>query len=81
MLTRDELKWLRRVQRALDACPSDRLGFYTTGDRNVTVFDTDKSAEIDAAYDTGGEFCNAVDEADAGLGELNFPSGVQSTAG
>jgi hypothetical protein len=52
MLTRDELKWLRRVQRALDACPSDRLGFYTTGDRNVTVFDTDKSAEIDASYDT-----------------------------
>lgn len=80
-LTPEEAKWLKRVQRALSACPSNRIAFYTTGDNNVTAYDRDKQDAIDAAYDDLSEFCSAVDEADANLGELVFPGQVASTAG
>ena len=81
-LTKEEKQWVRRVQRALSACPSLRLGFYTTGDDTLTIYDKDKGDEITAIYDTGrGEFCNAVDDANAYLGELTFPAQVEGTAG
>ena len=37
--TKEENRWVRRIQKALNECPSDRLGFYTTGDKDVTIFD------------------------------------------
>lgn len=76
-LTDAEKKWLKRVQRALDACPSDDIGFYTIGDPNVVLYRVPEGDFIDAMTD----FCVAVDEADAFLGDLNFPRQVASTAG
>jgi len=84
-LTKKERDWINNVQAVLDKCPSKRLGFFTIGDRDVTVYDLDKRGEIDALQHRKGnyDFCTAVQELDAGFigGYLNFPSQVESTAG
>lgn len=82
-LTRAERKWIDSMQALLDECPSNRLGFYTTGDKNVVVFD--KRAR-DEWYQVNG--CPATDiqeeifSSGAGLdAELTFPEIVESRAG
>jgi hypothetical protein len=72
-----ELKWRKRVQRALDACPSPDIGFYTIGDLDVVLYRVPEGDFSDAHKD----HCIMVDDADAGLGELKFPRSVHSTAG
>lgn len=84
MLTKEEKAWVRRVQKALDSCPSDRIGFYTVGDREVTLYDRSKEAEIHAMMDRGeaSDFGPAVDKCDADLiASLSFPAMVHSVAG
>lgn len=76
-LTADEKKWLKKLQRVLDECPSKRLGFYTIGDPDVFVFDKDKEHLMTQERD----FCLMVADNDAELFRLRFPSGVYSTAG
>ena len=76
-LNNAEKKWLLRVQKALDDCPSDRIGFYTIGDAGVQLYDLNR---VDGADDQR-DFCLIVAGADAELGELNFPNLVHSTAG
>lgn len=73
-----ELKWLAEVQAVLDRCPSKRLGFYTIGDREVTVYDKRFDAAIDAS---GRDFGPAAYDLDAILGGISFPSNVHSTSG
>lgn len=80
MLTKDEKRWIKRVQKALNECPSDRFGFYTIGDRDVEIYDK-SNKKVELIYETGTDFCVAVEGADASLGELRFPSQVHSTAG
>ncbi|MBO9427887.1 hypothetical protein [Sulfitobacter sp. R18_1] len=81
-LTREEKKWLEDVQNLLDKCPSDRLGFFTIGDANLTVYDRRKDLEIDDIQDTKRrDFCNAVEDVDARITQLTFPSSVHSTSG
>lgn len=81
-LTSQEERWLARVQKALDACPSKTLGFYTTGDNSVAVYrkpPDDFCGVMDGNLSM--DFCQAVEHGDAGLGFLNFPTNVHSTAG
>lgn len=82
-LTKIEQKWLDDLQAVLDRCPSKRLGFYTIGDRSVTVFDRSKEGQIDALMMSGAEnfFCQAVDKVGADLGQICFPANVHSTSG
>ena len=82
-MTKEERAWVARVQKLLSNPPSDRIGFYTTGDRNVTIYDCTKDQEINDYHDAREtvEFCGAVNHFDARLGELIFPSGVHSTTG
>ncbi len=77
-LTKAEKKWVARVQRALDACPSDDIGFYTIGDPQINLYRMPEGDFADVDY---SDFCIAVDDADALLGEINFPNNVASTAG
>lgn len=79
-LTEDERKWLRKVQRVLKQCPSTRLGFYTSGDPCINVYDKNFDAEIDSAMARRTlDFGPCVYELDADLGRLDFPSNVHST--
>lgn len=81
MLTRKEAAWVRKVQHLLNNPPSDRLGFYTIGDKDVQIYDASRQDEIDAVFDNGGDYCVAVSNLDADLGSLTFPNNVHSTAG
>ena len=76
-LTKRESAWIKRVQKALDACPSDDIGFYTIGDPDVNLYRVPEGDFIDDDRD----HCVMVDDAAAGLGSLKFPRGVHSTAG
>lgn len=82
-LTNEEAAWIKKLQKVLDACPSDRIGAYTIGDANITLYDRGLGAEINEIYDSRDDvdFCKAVAEVDAELGLLNFPFPVESTAG
>lgn len=84
-LTKAEQAWLEKLQTVLNECPSNRLGFYTIGDNNLSVFDKRKESKINDAMDAGMSGCSdfgpAVDKFNAYLGELIFPSEVHSTSG
>jgi hypothetical protein len=82
-LTKVEKSWLRKVQNLLNKCPSDRIGFYTIGDKDLTVYDYSKEAEITEYNDNGTarDFSEGVDEFEASLGGLIFPNQVHSVAG
>ena len=81
-LTKAEKKWLDELQEVLNRCPSDRLGFFTIGDKDVFVYDKRLDKQIDEIQDRGcRDFCQVVKDIDAGFGEITFPSNVHSTAG
>lgn len=78
-LTRAEKKWLDQLQNVLDACPSDRLGFYTTGDCALYLWNREAS---EAVYSRDEDFHDAVKHSRADFQEyLDFPAQIQSTAG
>ena len=77
MLTPEETKWIKKLQKVMNECPSDRLGFYTTGDTTVSVYDSSDEASFDESVD----FPMAVDKADAYLGSVDFPANVIATVG
>jgi hypothetical protein len=82
--TSDEKKWLDDLQALLSACPSKRLGFYTIGDTDVTVYDLGKDKQIRKLMDDNDslDFPRALEQAKAGTGySLYFPSNVHSVAG
>lgn len=75
--------WINRVQKALNSKGGAGLGFYTIGDQDVSIYDKSKQAAIDEWWreNPNSEFCQAVSEADAYLGQLLFPDQVESAAG
>lgn len=77
-ITAAERAWIKKVNKVLAECPSDRLGFYTIGDPDITVYDKTFDPEIDKH---GGDVGVAVNELDCGLDTVLFPSNVHSTAG
>lgn len=82
-LTPEERKWLASLQSLLDQCPSERLGFYTIGDNDVTLFDVkvrDKwhQAQGCPSTDIHEEISHSGADLDAAL---TFPSNVESRAG
>lgn len=79
IMSKAEAAWVKRLQKVLDDCPSDRIGAFTVGDPTVTLYDRSRDAEIDACGDV--DFCKAVDLLDAGMGTLTFPFKVHSTCG
>lgn len=82
-LTKKELAWIEKVQKVLDECPSERLGFYTIGDRDVFLYDRSKEHEVTEWMDRNqGDFCFATKAMDADFfTSINFPAPVESTAG
>ena len=76
-LTPQEKRWVKRLQKVLNECPTSRIGFYTTGDCCLFLYD------IGAVEDEGAlrDFCLIVSDADAELGDVVFPNLVHSTAG
>jgi len=81
-LTKVEAAWVKRLQKVLDECPSDRIGAFTVGDPTITLYDRSRDQEIDAVLEAGNiEYCQAVSKVGAELTELKFPFQVHSTSG
>lgn len=82
-LTKAEMAWVKQLNTLLAACPSKRLGFATTGDCDVSIFDVRQyNAICDEQQDNGGEFISAAARIGALFDErLDFPNQVESTAG
>lgn len=84
-LTKKEKAWVDELQAVLDKCPSPKkIGFYTTGDSSIMLYDLRKIYEVTRALDCrdGMEWHGAVMHVGAEFDEtLDFPSSVESTAG
>lgn len=82
-LTKKEQAWVDEVNAVLARCPSKRLGFATTGDPVVYIYDRTKEKAIDTLTDRGSwDFVPAAGHLGHLSGEtLDFPACVQSTAG
>ena len=82
-LTKTERAWLDKLQNVLNECPSSRLGFYTIGDADLTIYDRKKESKIEDLQDRRGfDFGPAAGEIGALFEyQLAFPSNVHSTAG
>lgn len=80
-LSAAEAKWLKKLNKLLAECPSERIGFYTIGDPAVEMYDLGRQAEIDELMDKGKDFSPSAEKLGAKLGTLRFPSCVHSTAG
>ncbi|MBH3300443.1 hypothetical protein I5N20_10395 [Serratia marcescens] len=81
-LNKKELAWLDELQEVLNRCPSERLGFFTIGDKDVFVYDKRLGKQIDEIQDrVCRDFGQIVNDIDAGFGALVFPSSVHSAAG
>lgn len=83
-LNKTELAWVKKIQNVLNECPSERIGFYVTGaDNYVRIFDRELYPEVNTFLDENNvDFCVATYNCDADFEvELEFPCGVESTAG
>lgn len=80
-LTKAEKKWLDELQEVLNRCTSKRLGFATSGDRDITVYDVSFSDLIFKMLEReGGDYIPTADKLGAVFGVINFPAPVESTA-
>ena len=53
-LTQTEKDWLAKLQALLDECPSSRLGAYTIGDPELSLYDRHFEPEINkVAFNIG----------------------------
>lgn len=81
-LTKQE-KPVKKLNKLLAECPSNRIAFATTGDCEVSLFDVTRYDEIFDEVDKGkSEFIPAAMRIGAAFNEyLTFPNQVESTAG
>lgn len=80
-LTKKEQAWLDELQEVLNRCPSKRLGFATSGDRDITVYDGSFSDLIFKMLEReGGDYIPTADKLGAVFGVINFPAPVEPTA-
>ncbi|EIQ1566484.1 hypothetical protein ACVZ7L_004579 [Salmonella enterica subsp. enterica serovar Braenderup] len=82
-LTKQEKAWVKKLNKLLAECPSNRIAFATTGDCEVSLFDVTRYDEIFDEVDKGkSEFIPAAMRIVAAFNEsLTFPNQVESTAG
>lgn len=82
-LTPEEKKWLKKLQNVLNECPSNRMGSYTIGDNNITIYDisANDSEEAENLARDNNDWCDVVAATDTELAIINFPFAVLSTAG
>ncbi|AWK42638.1 hypothetical protein [Photorhabdus laumondii] len=82
-LNSEEKIWLNKLQKILDECPSERLGFYTIGDNDLSVYDLTKTKEINELHHkTNRDYPACIEESGAEFNYyLTFPAKVEGVAG
>ena len=80
--TKAEAAWMKKVERLLMNPPSARIGIYTVGDCGMTVYDKTKDDQIHQIMDSrNADFCCAVEDTDARIGDIRTAMNIHSTAG
>lgn len=80
-LTKKEQAWVDELQDVLNRCPSKRLGFATSGDHDITVYDSSFSDAIFVVMEReGGDYIPTATKLGSVFGVINFPAPVESTA-
>lgn len=82
-LTPEELAWARRLNRVLQECPSGRIGMYTIGDANLTLYDASKFVDTTTVSSRGcrDDVCMMVESQGIGLGTVYSSVPIEGTAG
>lgn len=75
-LTKIEKAWLKKLEKILMNPPSDRIGFYTIGDCDLTAYDRTKEHLFGHDY-----FCSEVEKHDAYLDQVQAKMPIQATSG
>ncbi len=78
-ISKEEVKWLKKLQKVLNECPSSRMSSYTIGDSNIVIFDNSVDLSGDDYNDK--DVGVIVDDLGIELYTLNFPFPVHGTAG
>ena len=78
--TKKQQAWMDRVEELLSK-PPPNIGIYTTGDRNLRVYDLRKESDINAIVDRGYDFCVGVESLNAALGTIESSMNIHSTSG
>lgn len=79
-LTAEEIKWMRKLKKLLKDCPSKRFGFYTTGDKDITVYDKNEFNELYPDVDNI-DIAPVIESAGLVFDYLCFPSNVEGLCG
>lgn len=79
-LTKEEKAWVKKLNKVLAECPSDRLGFYTIGDPQIELYDRTHQNEIE---EDGGDLVRILARNDWGFDDstLYFPAAVDGVCG
>ncbi|QYC52621.1 hypothetical protein [Salmonella phage SSBI34] len=78
-LTKAEEKWIRDLQKVIDRCPSDRLGFYTIGDPMIGIYNLEF---LDKISDMKGDLVSILNQNGWGFDEIiYFPAPVEGVCG
>lgn len=79
LLTKPEAKWVKKLQKVLDECPSDRIGFYTIGDPVICLYSREFQDLIEEERD---DLVRILRLNGWGFDEvLNFPNAVDGVCG
>lgn len=81
-------KWYLKIQDLLDQAPDELIGrvrAYTTGDKSITLYDSEKYdrfvAKRGSRFESTHDVCEIVELSGSKLGEFKFPFDVESTCG
>ena len=78
-LTKAEKSWVKKVNKILSECPSNKLTFYAMGDPSIFIVDGDHAEEIDS--ENGDPLRIAADSGWLADETISFPSNVSAVCG
>lgn len=79
ILTKEEKAWVKKVNKALAECPSDRMRFFTIGDPDIFIANNDTASEWDV--DGCDPLQSASRHGSTAIEVIRFPIGVEGVCG
>ena len=79
LLTKEERAWVKKVNKVLSECPSNRLSFYAMGDPSISIIDNEFTDAIDAELDDPLRIANR--KGWLAVETIEFPSNVSAVCG
>lgn len=79
ILTKEEKAWVKRLNKLLAQCPSDRMRFFTIGDRTIFIANDNTAEQWD--LDNGDPLQEAQRHGSVADESIRFPSSVEGVCG